>query len=59
MWKIQLTITINFISSKNDNDEEHVTHSKSDNIERMINDEADEVVKKLFESLKERYQNNL
>ena len=59
MWKIQLTITINFISSKNDNDEEHVTHSKSDNIERMINDEADEVVKNLFESLKERYQNNL
>ena len=59
MWKIQLMITINFISSKNDNDEEHVTHSKSDNIERMINDEADEVVKKLFESLKERYQNNL
>ena len=45
MWKIQLTITINFISSKNDNDEEHVTHSKSDNIERMINDEANEVVK--------------
>ena len=59
MWKIQLMITINFISSKNDNDEEHVTHSKSDNIERMINDEADEVVKKFFESLKERYQNNL
>ena len=54
-----ITITINFISSKNDNDEEHVTHSKSDKIERMINDEADEVVKKFFESLKERYQNNL
>ena len=27
-WKIQLTITINFISSKDDNDEEHVMHSK-------------------------------
>ena len=30
-WKIQLTITINFISSKRDNDEDHVMHSKSDN----------------------------
>ena len=45
-WKIQLTITINFISSKDDNDEEHVMHSKSDNIEIMISDEADEDIKK-------------
>ena len=34
-WNIQLTITINFISSK-DADEEQVMHSKSDNIEFMI-----------------------
>ena len=35
-------------------------HSKSDyNIEIMINDEEDEVVKQLFDSLKNRYQNNL
>ena len=26
-WKIQLTITINFISSKNDNDDERKMHS--------------------------------
>ena len=31
-WKIQLTIAINFISSIDDNDEERVMHSKSDNI---------------------------
>ena len=43
-WKIQLTIANNFISSI-DNDEERVMHSKSDNIEIMINDEADEVMK--------------
>ena len=48
----------NFISSK-DNDEEHVMHSKSDNIEIMINDEANEFIKELFDSLKSRYQNNL
>ena len=43
-WKIQLSIANNFISSI-DNDEEHVMHSKSDNIEIMINNEADEVIK--------------
>ena len=47
MWKIQLTIEINFISSI-DNDEERVMYSKSDNIEMMINNEADEVTKKTF-----------
>ena len=34
-------------------------HLKSDNIETMINDEADEVTEKVFESLKNRYQNSL
>ena len=34
-------------------------HSKSDIIEIMIDDEADEVIKELFDSLKNRYQNNL
>ena len=43
-WKIQLTISNNFISSLH-NDEERVMHSKSDNIKITINDEADEVIK--------------
>ena len=34
-------------------------HLKRDNIDIMINDEADEVIKDLFDSLKNRYQNNL
>ena len=34
-------------------------HSISHKIEIMINDEADEVKKELFHSLKNRYQNNL
>ena len=34
-------------------------HSKSDNIETMINDEADEVINELFNSVKNRYPNNL
>ena len=41
----------NFISSM-DNDEECVMHSKNDNIEIMINDQAKEVIKELFDSLK-------
>ena len=42
----RLTITINFISSKDDNDEERVMHSKRDNIEIMIGDVTDEIIKK-------------
>ena len=57
-WKIQLTIVNNFISSL-DNDEDRVMHSKIDNIEIMINDETDEIIKELFDSFKNRYQNNL
>ena len=34
-------------------------HSKSDNIKIMIRNEADEVIKNLFDSLKSRYQSNL
>ena len=34
-------------------------HSKSDNIKIMINDEPDKVIEELFNSLKNRYQNNL
>ena len=57
-WQIQLTIANNFIPSI-DNGEERVMHSKSDNIEIMINDGADEAEKNYFDSLKNRYQNNL
>ena len=57
-WKIQLAIANNFISSI-DNDEEHVMHSKSDNTEIIISDVVDEVIKELFDSVKNGYQNNL
>ena len=49
-WKIQLTIAINFMFSK-DNDEEHVMHSKSYNLEIMINEKPDEVIEETFQSL--------
>ena len=34
-------------------------HSKSDNIETMINDETDEIIKRPFDSFKNRYEINL
>ena len=34
-------------------------HSENNIIEIMIDDEADEVIKNLFNSLKNRYQDNL
>ena len=55
MWKIQLTIAISFIASK-DKYEECVMHSESDNIEIMINDKADEVIEKRFKSHLNRSQ---
>ena len=58
MWKIQLTIANDFVSST-DTDEDRLMHSKSDKIEVIINDEADQVIKELFHSLGNRYQNNL
>ena len=54
-WKIQLTIAINLISSK-DTDEECAMHSKSDNTEFMIYHYADEVIEEFFESLLNRHQ---
>ena len=45
---------INFMSSK-DNGEERVTHSKSNNVELMINDKEDHVIWELFKLLFSRY----
>ena len=58
IWKIQLTIAVNFISLK-DAKEEHVVHSRSDNIKFTSYNVANEVVDELFESLRSRYQGNL
>ena len=49
-WKVQLTIAINFISSK-DADEEQVMHLESNNIEFMTYGNANNIVDELFGSL--------
>ena len=37
----------------------HIIQTKSDNIEIVINDEVNEVIKGIFDSLKNSFQNNL
>ena len=57
-WKIQLTMAINFISSK-DSDETRTMHTKSNNVEIMIGSETDEIIEDLFESFLQKYQEGL
>ena len=49
---------INFISSK-DSKETPAMHTKSSNIEIMMSNETDEIIKKLFDSLLQKYQDGL
>ena len=46
-WKTQLTMAINFSSSK-DSDETQTMHTKSNNVEIMIGSETDEIIEVLF-----------
>ena len=54
-WKIQLTMAINFISSK-DSDETRTMHTKSNYVEIMVGSETDEIIEELFDSLLQLYQ---
>ena len=51
-------MAVNFISSI-DFDETRNMHTKNDNIEILMGSETDEIVKQLFESLLQRYQEGL
>ena len=57
-WKIQLAMSINFISSK-DSDEIHNMHTKNDNIEIIMGSETNEIIEKLRQSLLQKYQEGL
>ena len=57
-WKIQLTMAISFIPSK-DSDETRTMHAKSNKVEIMIGSETDEIIKDLFESFLQKYQEGL
>ena len=56
--KIQLTMAINFISSK-DSDETGIVHTKSNNAEIMVGSQTDEIIEDLFEFFLKKYQEGL
>ena len=58
-WKIQLTAQINFISLRPGSNETRVMHTRSVNKEFMNGSDTDEIIKELFKSLLQRYQENL
>ena len=58
-WKIQLIAEINFISLKPGSDETRVMYTRSDNEEFMNGDDTDEVIKSLFKSFLQRFEENL
>ena len=57
-WKIQLTIAIEFIPSK-DTEEERAMHSNSDNTKFLSYNDANKVLNELFESRRSKYQDDL
>ena len=58
-WKVQLSAEINFISLKPESDETRVMYTRSDNEEFMSGDDTNEIVKLLFESFLQRFEENL
>ena len=58
-WKLQLTAEINFVSLKPGSDETRIMHTRSDNEEFMNGYDTDEIIKGLFESFLQKYEENL
>ena len=58
-WKIHLTAAINFTSLKPDSNKTRIMHTKSDNEEIMIGSDTNDVIKELFKSFLQRYQEGL
>ena len=50
---------INFISLKPGSDKTHIMYTRSDNEEVMSGDDTDEIIKGLFESFLQKYEENL
>ena len=56
---MQLTIEVNFVSLKPGSDETRIMYTRSDNVEIMIDDDNDDIIEQLFESLLQKYEENL
>ena len=58
-WKLQLIAEINFISLKPGSNETRIMHTRSDNEEFMNGDDTNEIIKGLFESFLQKYEEDL
>ena len=58
-WKVQLKIEVNFISLKPGSDETRIMYTRSDNVEIIFGDDNDDIIEQLFESLLQKYEENL
>ena len=58
-WKVQLIAEISFISLKPGSDETRIMHMRSDNEEFMNGSDTDEIIKGLFKSFLQKYEENL
>ena len=58
-WKIQLTAQINLISLRPVSHETRIMHTRNVNEEFMDGSNTDEIIKELFKSLLQKYQENL
>ena len=56
-WKLQLTISVKFISSRNP-EQSRIRHSYSENIEIMSGTDINDAVNNLLTTLKESYIND-
>ena len=56
-WKIQLSMQVSFISPINE--ETDIMHSKSDNVEIMRGRSTNDILNRLIETFKQRYQEGL
>ena len=57
-WKIQLTMAINFISSK-DSDETRTMHTTSNDVKIMIGSETNEIIMELFKSFLQKHKESM
>ena len=54
-----LTIEVNFISLEPGSDETRIMYTRSDNVEMMFRDDNDDIIEQIFESLLQKYEENL
>ena len=56
---MQLTIEVDFISLKPGSGEIRIMYTRSDNVEIMFRDDNDDIIEQHFESLLQKYEENL